>query len=1765
MAITVARLMAEIGIDPRQFTTGLKGVKDSLIDTAKNFVILEQAAEKAGQTQIKANEAVIASNKNYQKTLADIKFAEDEVEKAQRRVESSTNRLATANEKAARARALANAAISPDDKKLYGTAATQAERSATNIGNSHKDSLLNLQRAQEDLAKARQKSVEVLEKETLALQAQQEAIALTAIQTEALAKAQILLAESSNAAMIAIERQNTILLQSITEEKLGSVFAAELNTINVERERNAIAAEKWAEQIAMADARALEADRAYWNGVIADGERATKAREAEAAQMSAHAIGVEKAWSSNLESVARKGREVGQQLSLSMSLPLAFVGVEAVKSATEFEFAIDKIRGQTNASKSDIDAWAEDIQKLGPEIGKLPKELADGMYFVASAGYQGKQALDILTESGKASEEGLGEVGKITHAVTSIMFDYKNEVHSAADAMDLLIAGTREGKLNIDQLAPALGRIMSLTASLGIPLHDVIAAVDSMTHAGLSVDRAATSIQTFISKLAVGGKQANAILKLAGTDTQKFLEGLQTDFLGTFIKVNGALEKHNQALIDLSANGRSSAGILSLIGENASYNAGIFERMNHVTGDSAKAWDAVKDSSKVALDQMKSILTEDLIRIGQDLAPTIINVSHAVAGMADSFANLDPSVRSFIVDLGIVGAAVGPLIYVFSQLALSVITIGKIGDALKALTALAPEIEAIEGASVAAETGVAGMGVAMAVTAPEVLIVVGAITALVLAGYALKKAWDALFPSQEAVENQWKDAAKIDLKNAEHAVEIAKLSKEYTDLQKIQSPNLETQEKIAKVAADLVKLDPNLYKGIDDRNHVLLEQNKLLLNQNELLQRNLELHMQQMKQAYLPVQKTAQTRADLNEEIQANKKRIESYKAIIAVYNDYQKTYQSMMAKNPSVRAEEVYGTFAATKAGKNLGSIGINDPSDFAGKFSRANTELPGLEIQTAKMAADVAALDKQFKDSQAAFSKLGKDWKNGIDSTHKTPKPPGPANIGKPGKFHPDQHLEDLGNQILQIGLENVDTAKIKDSCSVFVSKVAQQLGVAIPSIPVAKNLVDYWINELGGKVTKRFGQSGAPKPGDLVAWHGTQFGSVKDSDGQGWHVGMGLGGGQVLDNTGARRGKPRKMFDSTQAEYISLPEGTQLGDAVSKTQDALKDKAKDANELYNKQIQFITDLVVKHAELSQALETTAISTQADALARQYEIDKIKLQSGVLKDSILMYEQQNIALERMLELHNKIIDVEKKTNELNNTSWLTSQFPGDSNKKKRDAISDMGIQNYRDIISSGNQHGVTAANSFIDAKVKAIDVSDYEKAKNDLTEINSQLDNILNRDSGDKSEASKLFIKWQDSIRNITDSGSLDKLKTQYDELLKKATSADTIKARENFEKLMEPLSRGIAASKAAISGTSDQKNDQFRQWWDSNKDSLLQVLRNFGLGGMMGVIAQWQENTRLDKIAEGVKNYNDQLGQTKLLALELGAVDPYQKWLLSMSKLNENGKVTGPNFGGKNPEDIYNTTKANEANQALLSLQEQTTRTSAEISAKDPFNAWLVSLMQFNQKSKLIELPPGFDKNLLKIQFDLMQNQKFIQEFASGVKDIFGNMINDIRDRGFKGLFTSIALGFDQLLYKMAVEYLESKIYQLLLNSIGGAFTVGGSNGSFFNTNGTPINKSIAKTGQLTTLVSGFSAGARAGLSAGNTFNQYSGGTINSVSKSYVASGIMPQGSTVGDTNTSHTHLHFHSTFNVTSAEQAKQLEQHVYVQAQQRANRLQKRLG
>jgi TP901 family phage tail tape measure protein len=368
--------------------------------------------------------------------------------------------------------------------------------------------------------------------------------------------------------------------------------------------------------------------------------------------------------------------KVGTSLTHWITLPVLAAGVAAGKLAMDYQAAMAKVQGLTNQSAGQTKAWSGQILQLAGKLPIGPNELADALYYVASAGLKGKAAMDVVTASAKASAAGLGSVHVVADAVTSALNSYGVKNLSASAATDVLVATVREGKMTAEDLAGSLGKIISPAQILGVHFNELGAGIASMTHLGLSSAEAVTALRgifTTIIKPASGAAKEMAKFGMSADGLRKEIK--EKGLLATLETMRDKAHGNIAVFGKMIPNVRALNGFLAMMKTTNTQTADIFERMSHTAGSTDKAFATVAQTTKFKLGVALNDLKVMAIQVGNDLLPEFDKIASAVSKLTQKFQGMSPETRKSIEHMAGLAAAMGPVIF----------TLGKLGKGLTAI------------------------------------------------------------------------------------------------------------------------------------------------------------------------------------------------------------------------------------------------------------------------------------------------------------------------------------------------------------------------------------------------------------------------------------------------------------------------------------------------------------------------------------------------------------------------------------------------------------------------------------------------------------------------------------------------------------------------------------------------------------------------------------------------------------------------------------------------------------------------------------------------------------------------------------------------------------------------------------------------------------------------------------------------------------------------------------------------------------------------
>jgi TP901 family phage tail tape measure protein len=361
--------------------------------------------------------------------------------------------------------------------------------------------------------------------------------------------------------------------------------------------------------------------------------------------------------SGRLKSFGKSTTAVGKSLQTRLALPLALAGGAAIKMATDFDKSLTKVKSLVGIAGDEVDRMGATAKTMAKEFGVSSAKAAEALFFITSAGLRGDEAMQTLEASLKASAVGLGETATIADLATSAMNAYGSDTLGASDATDILTAAVREGKLEANELAGAMGAVLPVASNMGVSFNEVGAAFAAMSRTGTDARVGATQLTAILSGLLKPTEQAEQALNAMGLSSAGLKQQIKDEgLLATLNTLKTAFDSNADAAQVVFPNIRALKGVLDLLGSGVEVNRGIFERMNSTMGMTQTAFDATAQSAEFRLRKAMNSSKESFAQLGATLLtgflPIFQQVSTVIQNVFKAFFNLDEGTQKLILGLG---------------------------------------------------------------------------------------------------------------------------------------------------------------------------------------------------------------------------------------------------------------------------------------------------------------------------------------------------------------------------------------------------------------------------------------------------------------------------------------------------------------------------------------------------------------------------------------------------------------------------------------------------------------------------------------------------------------------------------------------------------------------------------------------------------------------------------------------------------------------------------------------------------------------------------------------------------------------------------------------------------------------------------------------------------------------------------------------------------------------------------------------------------
>lgn len=364
-------------------------------------------------------------------------------------------------------------------------------------------------------------------------------------------------------------------------------------------------------------------------------------------------------------------KTVGGVLSRSVTLPIAGIGTMAVKTASDFEYAMSEVKAISGATGQEFEKLKEKAINMGAETKFSAQESAEAFKYMAMAGWDAQSMMDGIAgimDLAAASGEDLATTSDIvTDALTAFGLQAKDASHFA----DVLAQASSKSNTNVAMMGETFKYVAPVAGALGYSVEDTAVAIGLMANNGIKASQAGTSLRALLTRMAKPTEQVQIAmdkLELSLTNADGTMKPLSQTMEELRDRFSGMTEQQKTQYAATLAGQEAMSGLLTIVNSSDKDFETLTKQIGMSTGAAKDMADVMMDNTAGAVEQLKGALESAGIIVGNRMTPYIRKLADWVTKLTDKFNSLSDEQLDNVVKWGMIVSAGGPTLLIFSKL-----------------------------------------------------------------------------------------------------------------------------------------------------------------------------------------------------------------------------------------------------------------------------------------------------------------------------------------------------------------------------------------------------------------------------------------------------------------------------------------------------------------------------------------------------------------------------------------------------------------------------------------------------------------------------------------------------------------------------------------------------------------------------------------------------------------------------------------------------------------------------------------------------------------------------------------------------------------------------------------------------------------------------------------------------------------------------------------------------------------------------------------
>lgn len=193
----------------------------------------------------------------------------------------------------------------------------------------------------------------------------------------------------------------------------------------------------------------------------------------------------------------------------------------AIRTLANFEQEIAAVGAISQASAKELAEFRDVAIDLGTNTRFSATQAAEGLTFLARAGFTAAESLEAIEGTLKLAQAGQLDLGRAADIASNVLKGFRLEVDQTARVVDVLALSANSSNTSVNQLGEALSFAAPIASGLGVSIEETTAAISALSNAGLQGSRAGTGLNRVLANLEAPTDKAKEILRSLGVEASE--------------------------------------------------------------------------------------------------------------------------------------------------------------------------------------------------------------------------------------------------------------------------------------------------------------------------------------------------------------------------------------------------------------------------------------------------------------------------------------------------------------------------------------------------------------------------------------------------------------------------------------------------------------------------------------------------------------------------------------------------------------------------------------------------------------------------------------------------------------------------------------------------------------------------------------------------------------------------------------------------------------------------------------------------------------------------------------------------------------------------------------------------------------------------------------------------------------------------------------------------------------------------------------------